>query len=155
MSEKLTEGSLYVYTQNRIATVAFGHPAANSFPSALLGRLSHTLLDLGKNPEVSVILIKSEGEKTFCAGASFDELKAVRNEAKGRDFFSGFAQLLNALREIAGAQNLMRWCRHFGCLRLRFGIGSGFCKTFGIKHRHWSLCDCSRFRTKNRYFGAI
>lgn len=98
MSEKLTEGSLYVYTQNRIATVAFGHPAANSFPSTLLGRLSHALLDLGKNPEVSVILIKSEGEKTFCAGASFDELKAVRNEAKGRDFFSGFAQLLNALR---------------------------------------------------------
>lgn len=93
-----TEGSLFVHIQNRVATVGFGHPAANSFPSGLLDRLAKALCELGENKEVSVILLKSEGEEAFCAGASFDELLAIDNLEQGKQFFSGFAHVLNALR---------------------------------------------------------
>lgn len=93
-----TEGSLYVHIQNKVATVGFGHPAANSFPSGLLDRLAKALRELGENKEVSVILLKSEGEEAFCAGASLDELLAIDNLEQGKQFFSGFAHVLNALR---------------------------------------------------------
>lgn len=93
-----TQGSLYVHVQNQVATVEFGHPAANSFPSELLDRLAKVLRELGENKEVSVILLKSEGEEAFCAGASFDELLAIQNLEQGKQFFSGFAHLINALR---------------------------------------------------------
>jgi methylglutaconyl-CoA hydratase len=98
MTDSYPNGSLYVHTQNRIAKVVFGHPAANSFPTELLNRLTDALLELGKNPEVSVILLSSEGDKAFCAGASFEELKTVQTPEDGLAFFSGFAHLINAMR---------------------------------------------------------
>ncbi|MBU2527441.1 MAG: enoyl-CoA hydratase/isomerase family protein [Bacteroidetes bacterium] len=98
MTDSYPNGSLYIHIQNRIAKVVFGHPAANSFPAELLKRLTDALLELGKNPEVSVILLASEGDKAFCAGASFDELKAVKTAEDGLAFFSGFAHLINAMR---------------------------------------------------------
>lgn len=91
-------GSLYTNIEHKIATVEFGHPASNSFPSVLLQRLTDQINLLSDNPEVSVILLKSEGEKTFCAGASFDELIAISNPQQGTVFFSGFAKLINAMR---------------------------------------------------------
>ena len=91
-------GSLYTDIQNKIATIEFGHPASNSFPSELLDRLTKELTILGKNAEVAVIILKSEGEKAFCAGASFDELVAISNLKEGQQFFSGFANVLNAMR---------------------------------------------------------
>ena len=91
-------GSLYTDIQNKIATIEFGHPASNSFPSELLDRLTKELTTLGKNAEVAVIILKSEGEKAFCAGASFDELVAISNLKEGQQFFSGFANVLNAMR---------------------------------------------------------
>jgi methylglutaconyl-CoA hydratase len=54
---------------------------------------------LGQNPEVAVLVLKSQGTAAFCAGASFDELLAVTNEADGKIFFSGFAHLINAMRK--------------------------------------------------------
>jgi len=98
MSDLKSKGSLYVHVQNRVATIEFGHPDANSFPSELLDRLSKALDELSENRDVSVILLKSEGNETFCAGASFDELLAVQNSEQGKQFFSGFAQLINAMR---------------------------------------------------------
>lgn len=98
MSDLPNPGSLYVHVQGRVATLEFGHPAANSFPAALLKRLTQALQELKTNPQVSVILLKSEGEKAFCAGASFNELKAVSNTTEGKTFFSGFAHLINAMR---------------------------------------------------------
>ena len=53
---------------------------------------------LSENEEVSVILLKSEGDGAFCAGASFDELLAVTNEEEGKQFFEGFAHLFLAIR---------------------------------------------------------
>lgn len=92
------EGSLYTHIQNRIATVEFGHPASNSFPSVLLDRLTKELNSLSLNNDVSVIVLKSEGNRAFCAGASFDELIAVDNLEQGKQFFSGFANVINAMR---------------------------------------------------------
>ena len=92
-------GSLYTKIENKIATLAFGHPSSNSFPGELLQRLTNEINALSKNPEVSLILLKSEGEGAFCAGASFDELLAVSDLAQGAAFFSGFANVINAMRK--------------------------------------------------------
>ncbi|CAM1345781.1 enoyl-CoA hydratase/isomerase family protein [Tenacibaculum crassostreae] len=98
MTTTRENGSLYTKIENKIATVEFGHPASNSFPSVLLERLTNELDKLSTNDEVSVIVLKSEGERAFCAGASFDELVAIDNLEEGKAFFSGFANVINAMR---------------------------------------------------------
>lgn len=91
-------GSLYTKIDNKIATVEFGHPASNSFPGELLQRLTDELNLLSNNPDVNLIVLRSEGEGAFCAGASFDELLAVSTLEQGAVFFSGFANVINAMR---------------------------------------------------------
>ena len=91
-------GSLYTKFDNNIAIVEFGHPASNSFPGELLQRLTDELNTLSNNPQVNIIVLKSEGDGAFCAGASFDELLAVQNLEQGAVFFSGFANVINAMR---------------------------------------------------------
>lgn len=98
MSLENQSGSLETTIQNTVATVQFGHPASNSFPRQLLDRLTTEINSLSRNEEVTVIVLKSEGTRAFCSGASFDELLAVTNEEQGTEFFSGFAHLLNAMR---------------------------------------------------------
>lgn len=98
MSSEIIKGSLETSFQNTIAMVQFGHPASNSFPRELLDRLTSEINELSRNEKVSVIILKSEGAKTFCSGASFDELLQVENEEQGTEFFSGFAHLINAMR---------------------------------------------------------
>ncbi len=98
MSSIPSTGSLTTTINSAVATLTFGHPASNSFPRVLLDQLTEALKAMSNNPEVSVIVIQSEGEGAFCAGASFDELLAVSNEAEGAYFFSGFAHLINAMR---------------------------------------------------------
>lgn len=92
-------GSLYTKIENTIATIEFGHPASNSFPGELLQRLADELNTLSNNPQVNLIVLRSEGEGAFCAGASFDELLAVTNLEQGAIFFSGFANVINAMRK--------------------------------------------------------
>ena len=91
-------GSIYTNRQNRIATVEFGHPAGNSFVSEMLSRLTQELNLLSDDESISIIILKSEGEKAFCGGASFDELKAIATSEEGKLFFSGFANVINAMR---------------------------------------------------------
>ena len=91
-------GSLFTTIENKIATVTFGHPSSNSFPRELLDRLTNEFTVLSTNSKVSVIVIQSEGLGAFCAGASFEELLAVSDAAAGTQFFSGFANLINAMR---------------------------------------------------------
>lgn len=98
MSLENTNGGLETSFQNTIAIVQFGHPASNSFPRTLLDALTAEINSLSRNEDVSVIILKSEGNKAFCSGASFDELLKVENEEQGVEFFSGFAHLLNAMR---------------------------------------------------------
>ena len=98
MSTNRSNGSLYTNIENKIATIEFGHPASNSFTLELLQRLTNTFNELSTNKELAVIILKSEGERAFCAGASFDELVAISNLVEGKEFFSGFANVLNAMR---------------------------------------------------------
>lgn len=98
MTTNRENGSLYTSVENKIATIEFGHPASNSFPSELLERLANKLDELSSNDEVAVVVLKSEGERAFCAGASFDELVAIDNLVDGKKFFSGFANVINAMR---------------------------------------------------------
>ncbi|NBL63884.1 enoyl-CoA hydratase/isomerase family protein [Flavobacterium sp. NST-5] len=99
MMETPQNGTIHTQVTNNIATITFSHPAGNSFPSALLAKLTLAFEDLGKNPEVNLILLKSEGKSAFCAGASFDELLAVSNLVEATNFFSGFANVINAMRK--------------------------------------------------------
>ncbi|RPD96027.1 enoyl-CoA hydratase/isomerase family protein [Aureibaculum marinum] len=92
------EGSVLTSIRENIATVTFQHPASNSFPSALLERLIENINRLSNDNTTSVIILKSEGKKAFCAGASFNELITIDNLEDGKKFFSGFANLINAMR---------------------------------------------------------
>jgi methylglutaconyl-CoA hydratase len=98
MTTTRQNGSLYTHIQNNIATIEFGHPASNSFPSELLARLTKELNLIATKDTISVIILKSEGQKAFCAGASFDELVAISNLEEGEKFFAGFANVINAMR---------------------------------------------------------
>lgn len=95
------DNTAYVNTnvQDKIATVEFFHPEHNSLPSDLLRELSDAITTLGSNDEVLVIVLKSGGERTFCAGASFKELVSIEDESAGEVFFSGFANVINAMRK--------------------------------------------------------
>ncbi len=94
-----SKGSLYIHTENTIATIEFGHPASNSFPSELLTRLEKAFDELSNDKSIHVIILKSEGDRAFCAGASFDELIAINDFIEGKKFFSGFANVINAMRK--------------------------------------------------------
>jgi len=94
------QGSVEILIDDKgIATIEFFHPLSNSLPSKLLTKLAKTITEAGKNPAIKVIVLKSEGEKAFCAGASFDELIAIKDLATGTTFFSGFAHVINAARK--------------------------------------------------------
>lgn len=93
------EGHIKSHIQKGIATVSFFHPQSNSMPGHLLRQLAAEITAVSNNAETKVIVIKSEGEKAFCAGASFDELIAIENLDQGQVFFSGFAGVINAVRK--------------------------------------------------------
>ena len=84
---------------NGIATITFFHPAHNSLPGAILKQLSDTITAAGTDDEVEVIILKSGGERTFCAGASFTELITIEDYDTGKSFFMGFANVINACRK--------------------------------------------------------
>ena len=84
--------------QNKIATITFSHPASNSFPTHLLKELTKILNGISENDSISVVVLKSEGNGAFCAGASFGELLLINNIEEGKTFFSGFADVINAMR---------------------------------------------------------
>lgn len=86
-------------THQGITTIEFYHPQGNSLPGKILAQLAQEIHFAGTHAETKVIVLRSTGEKTFCAGASFDELTAIQNEAEGLHFFSGFANVINAMRK--------------------------------------------------------
>lgn len=92
-------GSIFTHVDHYIATVTFSHPKSNSFPSELLQKLVDTFNRLSTDNNVKVIILQSEGTKAFCAGASFDELLEVNDPESGKLFFTGFANLINAMRK--------------------------------------------------------
>lgn len=86
-------------SQEGIATISFYHPAQNSLPAVLLNELTNKIILAGNDAQTRIIILKSEGERTFCAGASFDELLQIKDKQAGADFFSGFARVINACRK--------------------------------------------------------
>jgi len=95
----MNNGTVLTSIRENIATVTFYHPSSNSFPTSLLNRLIENINQLSDDATISIIILQSEGDKAFCAGASFDELLAITNLQEGKQFFSGFANLINAMRK--------------------------------------------------------
>jgi methylglutaconyl-CoA hydratase len=93
------EGKITSTIQNGIGTITFFHPQSNSMPGAQLRNLATEIEKLGNDDNVKVIVLQSEGDKTFCAGASFDELISIKDIETGLKFFSGFAMVINAMRK--------------------------------------------------------
>lgn len=94
----MSDGTVTTKVEEGIATITFFHPQSNSLPGNLLRKLAKEIEAAGKNSEAQVIILKSEGEKAFCAGASFDELVSINTLEEGKIFFSGFAAVINAMR---------------------------------------------------------
>lgn len=92
-------GSVETRNEQGVGYITFYHPQSNSLPGVLLRKLAEEITAMGKDDAVKVIVLQSQGEKAFCAGASFDELIKIDTLEKGKTFFSGFAQVINAMRK--------------------------------------------------------
>ncbi|MCP4442487.1 MAG: enoyl-CoA delta isomerase 1 [Aureispira sp.] len=101
MEDKTQLGSVDTVIENGVATITFFHPSHNSLPGKLLAKLANEITTVGNKDEVVVIVLKSGGDRTFCAGASFDELLSIKDLDTGKVFFSGFANVINACRTCA------------------------------------------------------
>lgn len=99
MTTKNNNGYVTVQHHESIATIEFYHPQSNALPAIILSKLTNAIQAEAMNTAIKVIVLKSAGEKIFCSGASFDELLSINNEAQGLQFFSGFAQVINAMRK--------------------------------------------------------
>ncbi|WP_298534206.1 enoyl-CoA hydratase/isomerase family protein [uncultured Algibacter sp.] len=85
--------------ENKVGYVEFFHPNRNSMPSSILALLTQTIKEAGNDENIEVVVLKSGGDRTFCAGASFNEVIAIEDEDSGKTFFSGFANVINAMRQ--------------------------------------------------------
>ena len=92
------DGRVATEIRDGIATLRFHHPKGNSLPGTLLRALAEEVGRLAADPAARVIVLRSDGAGPFCAGASFDELRAIRDAAAGQEFFMGFARLILAMR---------------------------------------------------------
>lgn len=99
MTDPRTQGDVTMAIENNIATIEFSHPLSNSLPGRVLAKLAQTITEAGQNDEALVIVVKSAGDRAFCGGASFDELISIDNLDTGKVFFSGFANVINAVRK--------------------------------------------------------
>ena len=97
--DKRLQGSVELDIKNNIATITFFHPSHNSLPGRLLAELTAAIEKAGHDDAVKVVVLKSAGDRTFCAGASFDELISIKDFDTGKRFFMGFANVINAIRK--------------------------------------------------------
>ena len=88
-----------LHIENSIGTIEFFHPQSNSLPSNILNKIADTIKQVSINDDIKVVILKSGGDRVFCAGASFDELLAIKDSKSGKEFFSGFANVINAARK--------------------------------------------------------
>jgi methylglutaconyl-CoA hydratase len=99
MIHEIQEGYVKVEQEHGITTIEFYHPQSNSLPGKLLHELAQEIRSAGLDTQTKVIILRSSGDRAFCAGASFEELQQIKTEADGHRFFSGFAEVLNAMRK--------------------------------------------------------
>ena len=98
MIKEISTGYVKSEFHNAVTTIEFFHPQSNSLPLKILDELAQAIHRAGNDDETKLIILRSEGERTFCSGASFDELAAIENVEQGLQFFSGFAHVINAMR---------------------------------------------------------
>ena len=98
MINEIKEGYVKSHSEHGITTIEFFHPKSNSLPLKILDTLAQEIHYAGTH-DSKVVVLRSPGIGAFCAGASFDELMAVKNEREGMEFFSGFANVMNAMRK--------------------------------------------------------
>lgn len=99
MSNAAVQGRITTAVTGGVARIRFYHPAHNSMPGQLLAQLTHAVEHAGADENIRVLVLESEGDRTFCAGASFDELAAIQDFDTGKRFFMGFANVINAMRK--------------------------------------------------------
>jgi len=99
MMREIENGYVKVEIHSGITTIEFFHPQSNSLPAKILDELAKQIHGAGNDSDTKVVVLRSGGERAFCAGASFDELVAIKNSEEGFEFFSGFAQVINAMRK--------------------------------------------------------
>ena len=139
MSEAIEQGHVhYSVSENGIATIEFGHPMSNSLPGKILQKLADTITSAGKEEKVKVIIIRSSGNKAFCAGASFDELISITDLEVGKKFFSGFANVINACRK---CPKLILGRIHGKAVGGGVGIAASVDYCFATKHAEVKLSE--------------
>lgn len=97
MTTLIKEGTVETQIEHSVATITFAHPSSNALPAKQLKALSEAIDTAGRDADVKVLVIKSGGERAFCAGASFDELLAIEDLEGGKAFFRGFARVINSM----------------------------------------------------------
>lgn len=99
MIPDVSNGYVNAETHNGVTTIEFFHPKSNALPAQMLDSLAREIHSAGTDEVTRVIIVKSGGEKAFCAGASFDELSMITTPEQGKKFFSGFAHVINTMRK--------------------------------------------------------
>lgn len=99
MENIIDQGAVEMTVSGGIGTITFSHPKSNSLPGKVLRKLAETITEAGNNADCKVIVLKSAGDRAFCAGASFDELLSIEEFDTGKEFFMGFARVINAARK--------------------------------------------------------
>lgn len=99
MITELSGGYVKTEKEHGITTIEFYHEHSNSMPAKLLEALAQTIHSEGVNENTKVIILKSSGDRTFCSGASFDELEKIANQQEGALYFGGVAKVINAMRK--------------------------------------------------------
>jgi len=99
MAESNGEAYVLSATHQSVTTIEFYHPQSNSLPVKLLEELAQAIHSAGNDPNAKTIILKSAGQKAFCAGASFSELTSIKTKEKGHEFFTGFARVINEMRK--------------------------------------------------------
>lgn len=99
MPDTIQEAYVRSHTEHGINTIEFHHPQSNSLPAKILADLTREIHFAGTHDETKVIILRSSGDGAFCSGASFDELRSISNESEGLKFFTGFAEVINAMRK--------------------------------------------------------
>jgi methylglutaconyl-CoA hydratase len=121
-------------TLDGVFTITFFHPQSNALPREILGELAQAIRKASENPENRVVVLKSAGERAFCAGASFDELVAIETAEQGEHFFSGFSNVILAIRSCP----LLVICRVQG-KAVGGGVGLAAAADYSLATQHASL----------------
>ncbi|MDQ2718841.1 MAG: enoyl-CoA hydratase/isomerase family protein [Bacteroidota bacterium] len=137
MTTETKDGYVKSHTEHAITTIEFFHRQGNSLPGKLLSSLEQEIHYAGTH-DSKVVILKSGGTGAFCAGASFDELIAIQNEQEGKEFFSGFANVINAMRK---CNKLIIGRIHGKCVGGGLGLAAAADYTIAVKEAEIKLSE--------------